>query len=66
MIEKIRSAFEAYKDEMLDDLAAIVAIDSSGGEPAGGLGLVDAIIDSRDGGDGCLHRCFAHHLPQAL
>ena len=35
MIEKIRKAFETYQQEMLDDLAALVAIDSSGGEPAG-------------------------------
>ncbi len=33
MIEKIRSAFEAYEKEMLDDLAAVVAIDSSGSDP---------------------------------
>ena len=36
MKEKIRSAFESYRDEMLSDLAAIVAIDSSGGEPKPG------------------------------
>ena len=36
MKEKIRSAFEAYRDEMLKDLAAVVAIDSSGGEPKPG------------------------------
>ena len=36
MKEKIRSAFEAYRDEMLADLAAVVAIDSSGGEPKPG------------------------------
>ncbi len=36
MKEKIRSAFEAYQKEMLEDLAAIVAIDSSGGEPKPG------------------------------
>ncbi len=36
MIEKIRSAFEAYQKEMLDDLAALIAIDSSGGEPKPG------------------------------
>jgi succinyl-diaminopimelate desuccinylase len=34
MIEKIRSAFEAYQQEMMDDLAALVAIDSSGEGPA--------------------------------
>ena len=33
MIEKIRSAFEAHWQEMLDDLAAVVAIDSSGDGP---------------------------------
>ena len=33
MIEKIRSAFEVYRQEMLDDLAALVAIDSSGEGP---------------------------------
>ena len=33
MKEKIRSAFEKYRDEMFEDLAAVVAIDSSGGEP---------------------------------
>lgn len=33
MIEKIRSAFESYQSEMMKDLAAIVAIDSSGGDP---------------------------------
>ncbi len=33
MIEKIRSAFEAYQQEMLDDLAAVIAIDSSGEGP---------------------------------
>lgn len=33
MIEKIRSAFEAHWQEMLDDLAAVVAIDSSGNGP---------------------------------
>ena len=33
MKEKIRSAFETYRDEMLRDLAALVAIDSSGGDP---------------------------------
>ena len=33
MIEKIRSAFEAHWQEMLDDLAAVVAIDSSGAGP---------------------------------
>ena len=33
MIEKIRSAFESYQNEMMEDLAAIVAIDSSGGDP---------------------------------
>ena len=32
MIEKIRSAFEAYQKEMLDDLASLIAIDSSRGE----------------------------------
>lgn len=36
MIEKIRNAFEAYQQEMLNDLAAVVAIDSSGGEPKEG------------------------------
>ena len=36
MKEKIRTAFEAYRDEMLADLAAVVAIDSSGGEPKPG------------------------------
>ena len=33
MIEKIRNAFEAHWQEMLDDLAAVVAIDSSGDGP---------------------------------
>ena len=33
MIEKIRNAFENYQQEMLDDLAALVAIDSSGAGP---------------------------------
>ena len=36
MIEKIRSAFEAYREDMLSDLAALVAIDSSGSEPKPG------------------------------
>ena len=36
MKEKIRSGFEAYRDEMLADLAALVAIDSSGGDPKPG------------------------------
>ena len=35
MIEKIRKAFENYQQEMLDDLAALIAIDSSGEEPSG-------------------------------
>ena len=33
MIDQIRSAFDAYQQEMLDDLAAVVAIDSSGAGP---------------------------------
>ena len=33
MIDKIRNAFEAHWQEMLDDLAAVVAIDSSGDGP---------------------------------
>ena len=37
MIEKIRNAFAACQQEMLDDLAALVAIDSSGEEPAEGM-----------------------------
>ena len=36
MKEKIRSAFESCREEMLKDLAAVVAIDSSGGEPKPG------------------------------
>ena len=36
MIEKIRAAFETYQQEMLDNLAALVAIDSSDGEPKPG------------------------------
>ncbi len=36
MIEKIRAAFETYQKDMLDDLAALVAIDSSDGEPKPG------------------------------
>ena len=36
MIEKIRSAFEAYHEELLKDLAAVVAIDSAGGDPKPG------------------------------
>lgn len=37
MIEKIRNAFEACQQEILDDLAALVAIDSSGETPAEGM-----------------------------
>ena len=36
MKEKIRAAFEAYKDEMLADLASLIEVDSSGGEPKPG------------------------------
>ena len=36
MIEKIQSAFKAYREEMLNDLAAVVAVDSEGGEPKPG------------------------------
>ena len=36
MIEKIRSLFETYQKEMLDDLASLIAIDSSDGEPKPG------------------------------
>ena len=36
MKEKIRSAFEAYQDEMLADLASLIEVDSSGGEPKEG------------------------------